>query len=121
MTHQQLIDTIQTYHPDANTELLARAYTFSERMHQGQKRRSGEPYFVHPVEVAKLLTTMKLDVPTVITGLLHDTVEDTLTTPGRGRAAVWHRGGRSGRWGGPRSARSISPPAKSARPRISVK
>ena len=49
-------------------------------MHQGQKRRSGEPYFVHPVEVAKLLTTMKLDVPTVITGLLHDTVEDTLTT-----------------------------------------
>ena len=80
MTHQQLIDTIQTYHPDANTELLARAYTFSERMHQGQKRRSGEPYFVHPVEVAKLLTTMKLDVPTVITGLLHDTVEDTLTT-----------------------------------------
>ena len=80
MTHQQLIDTIQTYHPDANTDLLARAYTFSERMHQGQKRRSGEPYFVHPVEVAKLLTTMKLDVPTVITGLLHDTVEDTLTT-----------------------------------------
>ena len=80
MTHQQLIDTIQTYHPDANTDLLARAYTFSERMHQGQKRRSGEPYFVHPVEVAKLLTTMRLDVPTVITGLLHDTVEDTLTT-----------------------------------------
>ena len=80
MTHQQLIHTIQTYQPDANTGLLAQAYEFSERMHQGQKRRSGEPYFSHPVEVAKILTTMKLDVPTVITGLLHDTVEDTLTT-----------------------------------------
>ncbi len=80
MTHQQLIDAIQTYQPDANTGLLTQAYEFSERVHQGQKRRSGEPYFVHPAEVARILTDMKLDVPTVITGLLHDTVEDTLTT-----------------------------------------
>ena len=80
MPHQQLIHTIQTYQPDANIGLLTQAYEFSERVHQEQKRRSGEPYFVHPVEVAKILTAMKLDVPTVITGLLHDTVEDTLTT-----------------------------------------
>ena len=80
MTHNELATTIQTYQPDANTGLLVQAYEFSERMHQGQKRRSGEPYFVHPVEVAKILTEMRLDVPTVVTGLLHDTVEDTLTT-----------------------------------------
>ena len=80
MTHDELTTTIQTYQPDADIGLLVQAYEFSERMHQGQKRRSGEPYFVHPVEVAKILTQMRLDVPTVVTGLLHDTVEDTLTT-----------------------------------------
>ncbi len=80
MTPQQLIHTIQTYQPDANTALLTQAYEFSERVHRGQRRRSGEPYFVHPAEVAKILTDMKLDVPTIITGLLHDTVEDTLIT-----------------------------------------
>ncbi len=80
MTHNELASTIQTYQPDANTGLLVQAYEFSERMHLGQKRLSGEPYFVHPVEVAKILTQMRLDVPTIVTGLLHDTVEDTLTT-----------------------------------------
>ena len=80
MTQHELADTIRTYSPDADTHLLTLAYAFSERMHQGQKRLSGDPYFSHPVEVAKILTQMKLDVPTVVTGLLHDTVEDTLTT-----------------------------------------
>jgi GTP pyrophosphokinase len=80
MTLGELVEKIRTYHPEANTALIARAYDFSERMHKGQKRRSGEPYFVHPVEVAKIITDMKLDVPSVVTGLLHDTVEDTLTT-----------------------------------------
>lgn len=80
MTLGELVEKICTYHPEADTALIARAYDFSERMHKGQKRRSGEPYFVHPVEVAKIITDMKLDVPSVVTGLLHDTVEDTLTT-----------------------------------------
>ncbi len=80
MTLGELVDKVRTYHPEADTNLIARAYDFSERMHQGQKRLSGEPYFVHPVEVAKIITDMKLDVPSVVTGLLHDTVEDTLTT-----------------------------------------
>jgi len=80
MTLGELVDKIRIYHPEADSNLIARAYDFSERMHQGQKRLSGEPYFVHPVEVAKIITNMKLDVPSVVTGLLHDTVEDTLTT-----------------------------------------
>ncbi len=80
MTHDELATAIRTYQPDADIGLLIQAYAFSERMHQGQKRRSGEPYFVHPAGVAKILTQMRLDVPTVVTGLLHDTVEDTLTT-----------------------------------------
>lgn len=80
MTQGELIEKVRAYHPEADTEIIARAYDFSERVHQGQKRRSGDPYFTHPVGVATIITDMKLDVPSVVTGLLHDTVEDTLTT-----------------------------------------
>ena len=80
MNLDQLVSRIQSYHPEANTDLIINAYAFSERVHQGQKRRSGEPYFIHPVGVAEIITDMKLDVPSVVTSLLHDTVEDTLTT-----------------------------------------
>ena len=80
MNLDQLLSRIQSYHPEANTDLITNAYAFSERVHQGQKRRSGEPYFIHPVGVAEIITDMKLDVPSVVTSLLHDTVEDTLTT-----------------------------------------
>jgi GTP pyrophosphokinase len=76
----ELVEKIRTYHPEADTDLIGRAYDFSERMHQGQTRRSGEPYFVHPLGVASIIVDMRLDVPSVATGLLHDTVEDTLTT-----------------------------------------
>src|SRR5204863_6379367 len=58
MTLGELVDQVRIYHPEADANLIARAYDFSERMHQGQKRLSGEPYFVHPVEVAKIITTM---------------------------------------------------------------
>ena len=75
-----IISKIRAYHPEANVGLINDAYAFSERVHEGQKRRSGEPYFVHPVGVAGIITDMKLDVPSVVTSLLHDTVEDTLTT-----------------------------------------
>ena len=76
----KIITKVQSYHPEAKVGLITDAYTFSERMHQGQKRHSGEPYFIHPVGVAEIITDMKLDVPSVVTSLLHDTVEDTLTT-----------------------------------------
>lgn len=80
MTLGELVDKVRAYQPDPDTEMIARAYHFSERMHEGQTRRSGEPYFIHPVGVASIIADMKLDVPSIITGLLHDTVEDTLTS-----------------------------------------
>lgn len=80
MTLGELVDKVRAYQTDPDTELIARAYSFSERMHEGQTRRSGEPYFIHPVGVASIIADMKLDVPSIVTGLLHDTVEDTLTS-----------------------------------------
>ncbi len=76
----ELIKLIRVYDPSADSDLLSRAYTFSMKAHESQLRYSGDPYFTHPAEVAKILTTMKLDVATVATALLHDTVEDTLAT-----------------------------------------
>ena len=64
----------------ADLDLIRKAYVFCAKVHQGQTRLSGEPYLVHPMEVAGILADLRLDVATVATGLLHDTVEDTLTT-----------------------------------------
>ncbi len=80
MKLDSLIETVRSYDPAADVGLIARAYEFSERVHRGQKRASGEPYFTHPVEVAKIIASLHLDAPSVATALLHDTVEDTLTT-----------------------------------------
>jgi GTP pyrophosphokinase len=77
---EDLIDKVRNSTPDADTELLRRAYVFSAYEHKGQVRRSGEPYLVHPLEVADLLVDMRLDVVAVAAGLLHDIVEDTPTT-----------------------------------------
>ena len=68
-----------SYHPNADTGLVEKAYVFSAKVHQGQVRLSGEPYLSHPLEVAYILTQMKMDVVSVVTGLLHDTIEDTGT------------------------------------------
>ncbi len=75
-----LVKKILEYNPDADCDMVERAYAFSARVHRGQKRISGEPYLVHPFAVATILAELRLDVPAVVTGLLHDTVEDTLTT-----------------------------------------
>lgn len=75
---EEIVDTVASNHPQANLDLLRRAYLFSAREHKGQKRASGESYLVHPLEVANILATMKLDEVSVATGLLHDVVEDTL-------------------------------------------
>jgi len=80
---EDLIDKVRGYSPDADLELLRRAYVFSALEHKGQIRHSGEPYLVHPLEVADILADMKLDAVCIAAGLLHDVVEDTLTTPGR--------------------------------------
>jgi guanosine-3',5'-bis(diphosphate) 3'-pyrophosphohydrolase len=76
---EDLIEKVRTTNPDADIELLRRAYVFSAYEHKGQVRHSGEPYLVHPLEVADLLAEMKLDVVAVASGLLHDIVEDTQT------------------------------------------
>ncbi|OGP08964.1 MAG: GTP pyrophosphokinase [Deltaproteobacteria bacterium RIFCSPLOWO2_12_FULL_43_16] len=77
---EDIVDKISSYNPTADIELIKRAYIFSAKVHQGQMRVSGEPYLNHIIEVAHILTDMQMDVVTVIAGILHDTVEDTLTT-----------------------------------------
>jgi len=77
---EELVGRVRAYHSGADGALIRRAYEFSRQVHRGQKRQSGDPYFIHPVGVACLIADLKLDVPSVVTGLLHDTVEDTLTT-----------------------------------------
>src|SRR5215831_6997092 len=77
---EDLVEKVRGINPDADIDLLRRAYVFSAFEHKGQVRHSGEPYLVHPLEVADLLADMKLDVVAIASGLLHDVVEDTLTT-----------------------------------------
>src|ERR671915_1023785 len=76
---EDLVEKVRASNPDADTELLRRAYVFSAFEHKGQVRHSGEPYLVHPLQVADLLADMKLDVVAIAAGLLHDIVEDTQT------------------------------------------
>ena len=80
MEQLELVARVRAYDPHASEDLLNRAYDFSVTAHGSQIRESGEPYFMHPVEVAGILTDMKLDADTIATALLHDTVEDTLAT-----------------------------------------
>src|SRR5207253_10902867 len=76
---EDLLEKVRAYSPDADVELLRRAYVFSAYEHKGQVRHSGEPYLVHPLEVADQRADMKLDVVAIAAGLLHDIVEDTQT------------------------------------------
>jgi guanosine-3',5'-bis(diphosphate) 3'-pyrophosphohydrolase len=76
----ELVERVKAYAPDADEAMLNRAYVYTVQKHGSQKRASGDPYFSHPVEVAGLMTELKLDTDTIITALLHDTVEDTLAT-----------------------------------------
>ncbi|MEQ8410148.1 MAG: bifunctional (p)ppGpp synthetase/guanosine-3',5'-bis(diphosphate) 3'-pyrophosphohydrolase [Erythrobacter sp.] len=76
----ELVERVKTYDPDADEAALNRAYVYTVQKHGTQKRASGDPYFSHPVEVAGLMTDLQLDQETIITALLHDTVEDTLAT-----------------------------------------
>jgi GTP diphosphokinase / guanosine-3',5'-bis(diphosphate) 3'-diphosphatase len=77
---EDLLEKVRAYNPEADLELLRRAYVFSTFEHKGQVRHSGEPYMVHPLEVADFLADLRLDVVTIAAGLLHDVVEDTLTS-----------------------------------------
>lgn len=76
----ELVERVRSYDPDVDEEGLDRAYVFAVKMHGSQKRASGDPYFSHPVEVAGILTEYKLDYASIVTALLHDTIEDTAAT-----------------------------------------
>ncbi|MCX7302477.1 MAG: bifunctional (p)ppGpp synthetase/guanosine-3',5'-bis(diphosphate) 3'-pyrophosphohydrolase [Rhodobacterales bacterium] len=76
-TVDDLIALVRTYNPRANEKLIRDAWAFAETMHQGQMRQSGEPYFTHPVAVARILAEQQMDDATIVTALLHDTIEDT--------------------------------------------
>lgn len=80
MRQYELVERVRAYISDVDEDRLNRAYVFTVQMHGTQKRASGDPYFSHPVEVAGLMTDLKMDEDTIITALLHDTVEDTLTS-----------------------------------------
>jgi GTP pyrophosphokinase len=73
----ELVRRVQAYNPHADTALIRRAYDYSARMHVEQKRKSGEPYVIHPLNVALIIAQLRMDVPSVVTGLLHDVIEDT--------------------------------------------
>ena len=73
----ELVDKIRKYAPNADVSLVEKAYYFGKKAHEGQFRRSGEPYFIHPIAVASILSDMELDIETIVAGLLHDVVEDT--------------------------------------------
>lgn len=80
MRQYELVERVRGYDPSADEDALNRAYVFSMKVHGSQTRASGDPYFSHPVEVAGILTDYRLDTASIVTGLLHDTVEDTVAT-----------------------------------------
>src|SRR5258706_13704886 len=80
MRQTELVERVKAYDPGADEGLLNKAYVYAMKAHGKQFRASGDPYFAHPLEVAAILTDLKLDVPTIVTALLHDTIEDTLAT-----------------------------------------
>ncbi|MFM7084657.1 MAG: HD domain-containing protein, partial [Hyphomicrobium sp.] len=80
MRQYELVERVQKYDPTANEALLNRAYVYAMKAHGNQKRASGDPYFSHPLEVAAIVTDLKLDDATVATALLHDVIEDTDAT-----------------------------------------
>ncbi|MEM9031596.1 MAG: HD domain-containing protein, partial [Pseudomonadota bacterium] len=75
-----LIELVRNYNPKSDERVIRKAFAYGREMHEGQSRQSGEPYFTHPVAVAAILTEMQLDDATIVTALLHDTIEDTRST-----------------------------------------
>src|SRR5215217_3233376 len=80
MRQYELVERVQAYNPNADEQLLNKAYVYAMQKHGSQKRASGDPYFNHPLEVAAILTELKLDDASIVVGLLHDTIEDTDAT-----------------------------------------
>mgnify|MGYP001383712437 CR=1 FL=1 len=80
LNSEELINKVKSYNKFLNLDKLNKAYNFAINAHKNQKRDSGDPYSIHPIAVANILTDLKLDSATIATGLLHDTIEDTHAT-----------------------------------------
>ena len=78
--YDKLIDSVRRYHPSTDISAIEKAYQIADKAHEGQKRKSGEPYIIHPLCVAIILAELELDKETIIAGILHDVVEDTVMT-----------------------------------------
>jgi GTP pyrophosphokinase len=91
MPLDQMLNRVRKYHPGDGYLLVEKAWRFAEKAHEGQVRKSGEPYFTHPCLVASILTELMIDPPTIAAGLLHDTVEDAGVTVEEIRAACGER------------------------------
>jgi GTP diphosphokinase / guanosine-3',5'-bis(diphosphate) 3'-diphosphatase len=109
---EELLSRVRSYNPHVDEGLIRRAYDYADRMHHGQKRMSGEPYVIHPLNVSLIIAQLKLDPPSIVTGLLHDIVEDT-NVP---LAEIQNLFGPS-----PRFRKSPSKAARRSRPRISAR
>ena len=78
--YKELIDSVHRYHPSTDISMIEKAYKIAYEAHKGQMRKSGEPYIIHPLCVAIILADLELDKETIVAGLLHDAVEDTVMT-----------------------------------------
>ena len=78
--YEELIDRIKKYHPSGDLGMIERAYHIAREAHEGQLRKSGEPYIIHPLCVAIILADLEMDKETIVAGILHDVVEDTVMT-----------------------------------------
>ena len=78
--YQELIASVKKYHPSTDISMIEIAYKIASKAHEGQKRKSGEPYIIHPLCVAIILADLELDKETIVAGILHDAVEDTIMT-----------------------------------------
>jgi guanosine-3',5'-bis(diphosphate) 3'-pyrophosphohydrolase len=113
----ELLEKVRAYDPDADEAMINRAYVFSMKAHGSQKRASGDPYYSHPIEVAGILTDLHLDDETIVTAILHDTIEDTVATPEEIEKLFGPTSPASST-GSPSSARSRRRARASAPPRI---
>ena len=97
LNNEELIKKVKSYNRFFDPVSLTKAYNFALKAHKHQRRDAGEPYIIHPVAVADILTELKLDSATITTGLLHDTIEDTRVTYDSVKKRIWRRGSRFGR------------------------
>ena len=94
--YQELVQRVTKYHPSADISMIEKAYQVAKKAHDGQVRKSGEPYIIHPLCVAIILADLELDKETIVAGLLHDVVEDTPMTTRRSGRGIRRRGGTAG-------------------------